>query len=86
MENIKIQYEVVEPILFCDNSIQKHLDNLHDIFIKYLYSELEGYDESRKWSYMETYLGIRDTLQKLKPIEEEREEYWEKRRAKNNQV
>ena len=82
MENTTIQYEIVKPIFFGDNSIQKHMDNLHDMMIKYLYSELEGFEEDIKWSYMETYLGLRETLGNLIAVEKEQEEYWEKRRAK----
>lgn len=69
MEKYKIPKEIIEPILMTDNNIDKHIENLHEIMITWLFEHSDGFHEDIKFSYRETYESLREFLQHLKPIE-----------------
>ena len=61
--------EVIDPVLNTDDNIDKHIDNLHEIMMTWLFEHSGDFNETIKDSYRETYSSIRDLLINLKPIE-----------------
>lgn len=80
MKNSTIKFDEIKPLLKTDNTIQKHLDNLHDLIMYWLTFTQDSPPKNIFYSTLETYHSLRDVLINLKPIEKEYNLYWERKR------
>ncbi|WP_347173639.1 hypothetical protein [Polaribacter uvawellassae] len=81
MEKNTIPKKLIEPIFLLDNSIEKHLDNLHELMIYWLTYDNLYREDKVVASISDTYTSLREILTNLKPIEKEHDLYWDKKRS-----